>query len=169
MRHLTRLKAVVSLDIGLVAPHTVADPGVFGGVLRGPNYDADFLQCVEEIVDILRERHRASDSLEDLFVEVEGTCVVQEIGESASRGGVRGCGEGEVLLPGNGLAHREGVVHDYGLEVLNIRLEEADMRLCGFWYPSHPLKSNSTAGQGALLRPLYATWVDWIIEPFITR
>ena len=44
VRHLTRLKAVVALEIGLVAPHTVADPRVSGGSLRGPNYDADFLQ-----------------------------------------------------------------------------------------------------------------------------
>ena len=86
---------------------------------------------MEEIIDILRERHRASDSLEHLFVEVEGTCVVQEIGESARRGGVGDCGEGEVLLPGSdGLAHK-GVVHDYELEVLNIKLEVAEMRLRG--------------------------------------
>ena len=132
VRHLTRLKAIVALKIGLVAPHTVADPGVSSGGLRGPNYDADFLQCVEEIVDVLRERHRASHSHEHLFVEVEGTCVVQEIGESSSRGGVGDCGEGEVLLPGSdGLAHGEGVIHDYGLQVFSIRLEGADMWLGG--------------------------------------
>lgn len=123
VRHLTRLKAVVALEIGQVAPYTVADPGVSSSGLGGPNYDANFLQCVEEIVDIVRERHWASDSLEQLFVEVEGTCVVQEIGESARRGGIGDCGEGKVLLPGSDwLAHGEGVVHDYGLEVLNSRV-----------------------------------------------